>query len=142
MMDDTDVIAIHQLMAQYGHFLDQAQSDAYLAIGRRIDVGEVFTDDVIFEFAGSRLDGRMAILEMAEHANEAVPGHNVSNVYVYESDGEVRVHAKWFFAAPESGAMRTGDYHNVVVRTDDGWRIRHVDARVRFFPGATPEIPS
>jgi hypothetical protein len=138
-MDDSDVIAINQLMALYGHFLDQAQSDAYLAIGRRIDVDEVFTDDVIFEFAGSRLDGRQAIVDMAKHSNEGVRGHNVSNVYVYESDGEVRVHAKWLFAAPESGVMRTRDYHNVVVRTDDGWRIRHVDARVRFFPGATPE---
>jgi hypothetical protein len=141
MRNSDDVIAIHQLMALYGHFLDQAQGPNYLAIGRAIGVDEVFTEDVVFEFAGARLDGREAIVQMERDAAETVPGHHVTNVYVYEADGEVRVHAKWFLADIGTGVVRTGDYHNVVVRTPEGWRIRHVDARVRFFPGAEPAIP-
>jgi hypothetical protein len=142
-MNIEDEVAIHQLMSLYGHFMDQAQSAAYLAIGRPVDFSEVFLDNVHFRFGDQELNGRAGIEAMLDYGGdgeEVAVAHCVTNVYVYEADGQTRVHAKWFVPDRATGGLATGDYHNVVERTSAGWRIASVDARVRSFPGGAPQL--
>lgn len=141
-MNTDDIVAITQVMSLYGHFLDQAQSDRYREIGRPVAYEEVFVEDVAFRFAGHAISGRKGIMTMIERPGEPehVPGHQVTNVYVYEQDGEVRVHAKWFIIDLASGQVFNGDYHNVMRRTPAGWRIASVDARPRHFPGGAQPL--
>jgi hypothetical protein len=130
-MDPQDIVAIHQLMSLYGHYMDQAQSDLYLAIGRKIEFEEVFTADIEFRFGAQSLSGKSgieAMLNRGPDGEEGAVAHGVTNVFVYQADGETRVHAKWFVPDRTTGA------------TPAGWRLASVDARVRSFPGGVPEI--
>jgi len=78
---------------------------------------------------------------MCDSSSEEFPlAHYLTNVYVYEEAGEIRVHAKWFVPDRVTAGIATGDYHNVVARTPAGWRIASVDVRVRSFPGGVPRI--
>jgi len=144
-MDIDDTVAIHQLMSLYGHFMDQAQSAGYRAIGRSIDFAEVFTEDVRFRFDDQAITGRAAMEAMLDYGpdgDELAVAHCVTNVYVYEADGRTRVHAKWFVPDRATGGVATGDYHNIVERTAAGWRITDIDARVRSYPGGAPTLKS
>jgi hypothetical protein len=143
-MNTEDIIAIHQLMSLYGHYMDQTSSKRYRAIGRPLKFSDVFVDDIEFRYADLALKGRNEFERMAPTRTDAnLPdepqgetlAHCVTNVYVYEEGGKTRVHAKWFVPYRPRGGIGTGDYHKVVIRTAEGWRIASVDARVRSFPG-------
>jgi len=143
-MNTEDIVAIHQLMSLYGHYMDQTSSKRYRAIGRPLEFGDVFIEDIEFRYADIVLKGRMEFERMAPtRAYADLPddtqgetlAHYVTNIYVYEEGGQARVHAKWFVPYRPHGGVGTGDYHNVVVKTAAGWRIASIDARVRSFPG-------
>lgn len=122
-----DIIAIHQLLALYGHAAD-ADDQALLA--------EVFTEDAVFDArpceAGlhSGLAAIQAWFAMGKPPHP--PSHHTTNVYVY-ADGEVvRARSKWLTIAEETGRPRSGDYEDVVVRTPEGWRIQTRVATPRY----------
>lgn len=141
-MNADDIVAINQIMSLYGHYMDQ-RSDSGRTVGRAVDFGEVFTEDLVFTFAGQTLKGRDAIENMTRNMPEEetlARSHHVTNVYVYEDRGETLVHAKWLMPDPPSGGMAAGDYHIKAVRMSSGWRIRAVDARVRHFPSPVPVL--
>jgi hypothetical protein len=149
-MNTEDIVAIQQLMTLYGHYMDQNRSKRYRSIGRRLRFSDLFVDEIEFRFGDMVLRGRKEFETMAKEREDAdlpdddtapIVAHYVTNVYVYEADGQTRVHAKWFVPQHPHGGVGTGDYHKVVVKTPDGWRIASVDARVRSFPSERPATP-
>jgi hypothetical protein len=117
-VDTADIVAIQQLEAFCHHAVDHA--DQSLLPG-------VFTAD-------ARFDGRKCGGPLCEGIDAIVaffalgkpphpPSHHMTNCWVYEEGGLVRVKMKWF--VPQADGMRIygGINDDVVVRTPEGWRI-------------------
>jgi 3-phenylpropionate/cinnamic acid dioxygenase small subunit len=121
-VDALDLILIHHLLGQYGHLVDAKEWDRF---------DELFTDDAVLDYTGVRapevLHGRRAIADFFRSANHP-SAHHVTNIVVTEEQGEVRVHSKFFapYTRPSHDPKRWygGDYHDVVVRTDDACTAR------------------
>jgi hypothetical protein len=126
-MDERDIILIHQLMGMYGHAVDHTDQSL---------LPQVFTEDAVIDATpcGQQVyEGLTTIsawfgLGKPPHP----PAHHMTNVVVFEQDGEVRVKSKFFFVRASTGAMVTGDYADVVVRTPAGWRIKRRTMIPRF----------
>jgi 3-phenylpropionate/cinnamic acid dioxygenase small subunit len=128
VLDAIDVIAIHQLLGRYGHLIDGRRWDDFAAL---------FTVDATIDYVGGtgqvERAGRDAIVEwFRDVGDQHPPAHHVTNIVVDEGgdpDGRVDVHSK--FLAPFTQAdhvpkrMYGGDYHDVVVRTPNGWQFAH-----------------
>ena len=89
-MDANDIIEVHQLLGLYGHVLDAAEWD-------RLD--ELFETDAVLDYTGVRaprvFSGIEEIREFFRDANHP-SAHHVTNIVVFEADGEVRVKSKFF----------------------------------------------
>lgn len=121
-----DIVEIQQLQALYGHAVD-AEDSTLLA--------QVFSAQAVFDARGAGPNSLKVGLEAicAWFAKGKPPhplAHTMSNVWVHESDGEVRVKAKWFVRAHD-GTLWFGDYDDVMVHSASGWRIAHRVATVR-----------
>jgi 3-phenylpropionate/cinnamic acid dioxygenase small subunit len=136
-----DLLMIHQLLAYYGHVVDDRD-------WARFD--ELFTPDATLDYtrAGAAavftgLDEIGAFFRDANHPS----AHHVLNIVVTESGGEVRVRSKFF--VPYTRETHTpkrwlgGDYDDVVVRTDRGWRFtfRRCTGRWQFTTDDEPIPP-
>jgi 3-phenylpropionate/cinnamic acid dioxygenase small subunit len=123
-LEPGDVLAIHQLLALYGHYLDDQEFDL---------LSNVFTPDARVLFAGRDrlpIEGIDAIVEFFTNAAEtlASSAHHVSNIVLRKEHGEVHVKSKFFvpYTRPGHDVHRWygGTYDDVAVDTDGGWRIR------------------
>jgi ketosteroid isomerase-like protein len=116
-MDAADRIAIHELPGRYGDCID-GRDWAGLA--------RVFTDDAVFDLTdvgARRLEGLAEIQRfMAEEAEHPLT-HLMTNIYVDETPDGVRLHSR-IIATLEDRRIGSGAYRDLVVRTDDGWRIK------------------
>jgi hypothetical protein len=130
-MNTDDIVAIQQLIVLYDHFFDQIGS-ANRKIGRAFLVSDVMTDDCVFEYGGTRLVGSAAIEAAHVLPEGVVASHGTTNIFVYEQDGETRVHAKFVMPDQQNGGMQTGDLHFVVIKTPAGWRISKKSSALRF----------
>jgi ketosteroid isomerase-like protein len=117
-MSTEAIVAIGQLIANYGHAADSPD-------GERL--GEVFTEDAVFrsDASGMSFEGLAAIRSWFALGKPPHPySHQTTNVYVYEIDGDTaRVKSKFIGLDPETGTPWTGDYDDRVVLTAGGWRI-------------------
>jgi hypothetical protein len=121
-MDPTEIILVHQLLGQYGHIVDAGAWDRF---------DELFTDDAVLDYTAVRaprvFNGIEEIRAYFRETNHP-SAHHVMNIVVWEEAGETRVHSK--FLAPSTRPSHNpkrwfgGDYHDVVVKTDGGWRFR------------------
>lgn len=128
MLDASDILAIHQLLARYGHLIDHRRWDEF---------AELFTADATIDYRGGRgtveRAGRDAIVAWFRELDDThPPAHHVTNIIVddaAERGGPVAVDSK--FIAPFTRdqhvpkRMYGGDYHDRVVRTDAGWQFVH-----------------
>lgn len=125
-----DVVAIQQLMALYGHVVDDGDLDR---------LGDVFTEDGVFDLSamtGEIHRGLPAIRAFfALGAPPHPPSHHTTNVLVVADGATVRVRSKWMTIDRASGGMKTGDYADVVVRERGVWLIRERVAMARWFRG-------
>jgi 3-phenylpropionate/cinnamic acid dioxygenase small subunit len=117
MLDVSDRIAIADLVALYGHLLDQR---------RWQDFDLVFTDDVHVEGMNPTTDGiaeKIAQWTSEEGMKRHPVAHHITNPYVTEDpDGTVRMICKGIMVRVD-GPPTSIVYEDVVVRTDRGWRI-------------------
>lgn len=125
-MDVRDIVEIQQLLALYGHVVDEpGQPRLHL----------VFTGDAVMDGDAVGMDvmeGRDAIAAFfALGAPPHPPSHNGGNVYVHEKAGETRATSKWLAIDLRDNSIVSGDYDDVLVRTSEGWRIRRRSFRIR-----------
>ena len=128
MIDPLDLVLIHQLLGRYGHTIDQGRWDEF---------ADLFVPEASIDYQGGSgrtiVQGRdevVAWFRSVEAANP--PAHHVTNIVVDDQAdpaGRVDVHSKFIapFTRPQHVPRRLygGDYHDVVVKTDLGWRFAH-----------------
>jgi hypothetical protein len=128
-----DRLEIFELPARYADALDLLEPE---------QLRSVFTDDAVWEVVGGRrLVGISEIMEFMGRPDVHPGAHLMTNVYVGSVDddgtGDPVVHLRSrgvFPVGPSDPKNPTtvfyGRYDDEVIRTGDGWRIRH--RRYRF----------
>ena len=122
-MTPEDTIAIHELLAEYGHVVDDHDWDR---------AHEVFADDFVFDMSAAGRPDLHGIADIvANFRGRNMYAHlTVGTVLREGDDGVVRAHSK-FIGFPNEGPPVTGDYHDEIVRTPAGWRLRRRRAEIR-----------
>lgn len=122
MLTPEDHIEIRQVLADYGHVVDDHDWDR---------AEDVFTPDFVFETGpgGKVLNGIDDIV--ANFRGRNMYAHVTTNTTLRENDdGSVSAHSK-FLGFPNEGPPVTGDYRDRIVRTPAGWRLAHRSAELR-----------
>ena len=134
-----DRLEIHEVIALHGHLCDA---------GTYARFGEVFTSDLEVDASDlglaplptdpsrSRLDTYIAA------AHRRGPGRtlalHVTNVIVCENGDGARAWSKGI-AVNQDGSVASFTYEDQLVRTSQGWRIRHRKVSARREPGRGAE---
>jgi|SRR5579863_5430505 len=121
-----DILAIHELLARYGHIIDQRE-------WQRAE--ELFTPGAVYDmsaFGLGRVVGAAAIRNLWSRPQAAHPlAHHATNILVSEdADGTVRVLSKGL-GVGANGRVGSVVYHDVVERTPAGWRFAARTAMLR-----------
>jgi hypothetical protein len=121
-----DALAIHELLALYGHIIDARE-------WQRVD--ELFTATARYdmrEFGLGLVEGAAAIRELWSRPDAMHPlAHHATNIVVStDADGTVRVLSKGLGVGP-NGRVGSVVYHDVVERTQAGWRFAARSAVLR-----------
>ena len=122
MLTPEDHIEIREVLADYGHVVDDHDWDR---------AEDVFASDFVFETGpgGMVLNGIDDIV--ANFKGRNMYAHVTMNTTLREnSDGSVSAHSK-FIGFPNEGQPVTGDYRDQMVRTPVGWRLKHRNAEIR-----------
>ena len=135
-LSTADITEIQNVQALYGHAVDWPDQSL---------LPKVFTKDAVFD---CRPTGTDAYYEGVE-AIQAWFGlgkpphpkvHLMTNIWVYEEGGQVRVKSKWLVRNSRFNEIYMGDYDDVMARTADGWRIKLRVCTSRD-PGSFVEAP-
>jgi hypothetical protein len=122
-MTPEDSMLIHRLLADYGHIVDDHDwARAH----------EVFAKDFVFDRSATGRPDLHGISDIvANFLGRNMYAHVTTNITLTEIDADtVRGHSK-FLGFPNDGMPVTGDYYDEIVRTVDGWRLRHRRAEIR-----------
>jgi 3-phenylpropionate/cinnamic acid dioxygenase small subunit len=111
-LDLADRVALHELPGRYGDLIDDRDWDG---------LSQIFVDEATFEIPGEVLDGLEAIREFMRGAKHPRT-HLMTNVAVDETDDGVVLRSR-LIGMRRDGRFISGRYRDVVVKTDDGWRI-------------------
>ena len=122
-----DRIAILDLINTHGHLVDA---------GERFD--ELFTTDVTYDvtdLGGGVIVGCASLWDAALALGDNNPiAHHVTNIVLTEvSPDEVTARSKGL-GVMANGTCGSVTYEDTVVRTSDGWRIRHRTVLARRRP--------
>lgn len=144
MLEAIDMILIQQLLARYGHALDNADWDT---------LASLFTDDASIDYTSARaaavhhgIDDIVGYFRAANHP----AAHHVTNVVIdAEADPAGRVEVISKFIAPFTRERNVptrlfgGDYRDEVVKTPDGWKFVFKSCRGRwqYTPDPTDDTP-
>ena len=116
-MDIGDRLEIHELPGRYGDIIDDRDWDR---------LGTIFTDDAVFDLTdlgAPRLEGLAAIRKFMADDAEHPRTHTMTNIYVNETDDGVELKFR-ILALLGGGKVGTASYHDLVVKTPDGWRVQ------------------
>jgi hypothetical protein len=126
-----DILAIHQLLALYGHVLDERQWTR---------VEELFTADAIYDmrdFDMGVVQGAQAIRELWQASKQHPLAHHATNIVIERDvDGTVRAISKGL-GVGNRGAVGSVVYRDIVRPTPSGWRFASRTAVLRR-PEAKP----
>ena len=111
-MDLADRVVLHELPGRYGDLIDDRDWDG---------LSQIFVDEATFEIPGQVLDGLEAIREFMRGAKHPRT-HLMTNVAVDETDEGVVLRSR-LIGMRRDGRFISGRYRDVVVKTDDGWRV-------------------
>jgi len=111
-MDLADRVALHELPGRYGDLIDDRDWGG---------LSQIFVDEATFEIPGHVMDGLEAIRDFMRGAKHPRT-HLMTNVYVDETDEGVVVRFR-IVGMRRDGRMISGRYRDLVVQTDDGWRV-------------------
>ena len=126
MPDTADLLAIHELLALYGHIIDERQWER---------VGELFTATAVYDmrdFGLGVVHGAQAIREQWSHPGAMHPlAHHATSIIVSEdADGTVRAVSKGLGVGPR-GRVGSVVYRDILERTPQGWRFAERAAQLR-----------
>lgn len=126
-LDVADRLAIHELLALYGHLIDERRWD---------DLDQVFTVDLVYDAVdfGIEVTTSLEALRAQWSGDESMHplAHHATNIVITEdADGTVRVLSKGIGVGPK-GRVGSVTYRDVVTRAEDGgWRLAQRTAVLR-----------
>lgn len=131
MISTTDLDDIRQLFVRYSNMIDERQFSR---------LGEVFTPDAAYDIEAVGLGtyrGSEEILGFLRTAPHPLLHNNVNAEATIDADGTVRAFSRCL-AVLDTGQSSIATYHDILVRTADGWRI----AERIVPPRTTASIPA
>ena len=117
-MDLADRVELHELPGRYGDAIDDRDW------GR---LGQIFTPDGVFDLTDlgvPLLEGLPAIKRFMDEDAQHPKTHMMTNIYVDDTDDGVKLFFR-IVAMQSKGLMGTASYYDDVIKTDDGWRVKH-----------------
>jgi SnoaL-like domain len=115
----TDLAEIRQTLSLFSHVFDNGDADA-------LDL--VFTQDVVVRNTigrGYELVGIEAAREFTRRFTVGTVDHQtLDTVVLVDDEGTVRTRSRYLGLLAD-GSIHGGDYYDVLVRTDAGWRISY-----------------
>ena len=119
-IDTADRLELHELPGRYGDAIDDRNWDR---------LRQVFTDDAIFDLTGvglRQLDGIEDIVHFMDVEAQHPKTHMMTNIYVDDGGESVTMNFR-IVALLGKGLVGTASYYDTVVKTPDGWRVKHRD---------------
>jgi hypothetical protein len=113
-----DRLELHEIAARYGDLIDARDWEG---------LGLVFTTDAVFDATDlgmTLLNGLDAIRKGMDKSQNHPLGHHITNIYVETAGDEVILRSR-IIAAGHRGRVSSASYRDQVVKTPQGWRIRH-----------------
>ena len=117
-MDVADRLELHELPGRYGDAIDDRDWDR---------LAQIFTDDAVFDLTdlgAPRLEGLEAIKVFMDTEAQHPRTHMMTNIYVDETSEGVKLNFRIVALLPEN-RTGTASYYDDVVKTADGWRVKH-----------------
>ena len=117
-MDLADRVELHELPGRYGDAIDDRDWE-------RLD--QIFTPDGVFDLTDlgvPLLEGLPAIKRFMDEDAQHPKTHMMTNIYVDETADGIKLFFR-IVAMQSKGLMGTASYYDDVVKTDDGWRVKH-----------------
>jgi 3-phenylpropionate/cinnamic acid dioxygenase small subunit len=111
-MDLADRLELHELPGRYGDLIDDRDWDG---------LSRIFVDEATFEVPDQTMDGLEEIREFMRGARHPRT-HLMTNIVVDETDEGVILRSR-LVGMRRDGRFFSGRYRDVVVKTDDGWRV-------------------
>jgi len=116
-MDTADRLELHELPGRYGDAIDDRNWEG---------LGRIFTEDATFYLtgvSGPKLVGLAEIRRFMDETATHPQTHLMTNIYVDEHPDGVKMSFR-IVAREKGGVFWTGSYHDDVVRTPAGWRVK------------------
>ncbi len=117
-MDPSDRLELHELPGRYGDAIDDRDWEA---------LHRIFTDDAVFDLTDlgvPLLEGIDEIKRFMDEDAQHPRTHTMTNIYVDETDDGVKLNFRIVALQPK-GLVGTASYYDDVVKTPDGWRVKH-----------------
>ena len=117
-IDTADRLELHELPGRYGDAIDDRNWDR---------LRQVFTADAIFDLTGvgsRRLDGIEDIVHFMNVEAQHPKTHMMTNIYVEDLGETVTMNFR-IVALLGKGFVGTASYYDEVVKTSEGWRVKH-----------------
>jgi len=113
----SDLDDIERLIFLYGHVIDDKEFDR---------LGEIFAEDGSFAIEGTdiALSGLAAIEAFMRSITHPLAHYSTNVLIDLEPRADVATAKVKIFAPRANGTCALGTYHDVVVRTDNGWRFQ------------------
>jgi len=111
-----DRLELHELNSRYADLIDRREWDGLPAV---IADGAIF--DIRTPDRSRPLEGLEPIKDYMAHEARHPAAHHITNIYVDASDAEVRLRTR-LILIQHDGRAESGEYDDVVVRTDTGSR--------------------
>ena len=118
IMDPSDRLELHELPGRYGDAIDDRDWEA---------LHRIFTDDAVFDLTDlgvPLLEGIDEIKRFMDEDAQHPRTHTMTNIYVDETDDGVKLNFRIVALQPK-GLVGTASYYDDVVKTPDGWRVKH-----------------
>ena len=132
-MDAADRLSLHELAALYGDVIDRRDWPG---------LAQVFTEDMVYAnptMPGRDLVGLEAVRRFMSRARHPL-AHHITNVRVEDSP-EGPILCSRVLLLHDDGSCSSGEYRDQVVKSGDGWRVRHRSFQARTRPEGDPPPP-
>jgi hypothetical protein len=117
-MDLADRVELHELPGRYGDAIDDRDWPR---------LARIFTEDAVFDLTdlgGPCLTSLADIQRYMDVSAEHPLTHMMTNIYADETPTGAKLHFR-IVALLKNRTVGTASYYDDVVRTPDGWRVKH-----------------
>jgi hypothetical protein len=113
-----DRLELHELPGRYGDTIDDRDWEG---------LDRIFTADGVFDLTDLGIPLLVGLPEIKRFMDEDAQHpktHTMTNIYVDDTADGVKLNFR-IVALQRGGLAGTASYYDDVVKTDDGWRVKH-----------------